>query len=129
MAPFLLRGKRIKTNLRVKVRLQQNNPELILVEEITATVINVSKDGASLSFSRVFIDGVHLFFSTLGRNTHTLVLSCSVENKDCCEDFILEAQSIWMNSLDQEEVGRQQFLVGIEFLQKQNAFFNIVKKS
>lgn len=127
MAPFPFRPHRINTNIEIKVRLQENNPENIFEDEVIATAINVSKGGACLIFPRIFINGVHLFFSTLRDDTHSLVLHYADNESNSKEEFTISAQSVWMDSIDRED--GPGFKVGVRFTNQQNTLYDSLKKS
>lgn len=109
------------------MRLQENKPTRILKDEIIATTINVSRSGACLILPKIFLNGVHLFFSTLRDDTHSLILHYGVNNPDPDKDFTVNAQSIWMDSLDSEEEGG--FKVGVRFTDRQDDLYKSLKKS
>lgn len=126
MALFPIRLNRIKTNFEVLVHLQENNPRNVLNDNLVATAVNVSKGGACLIFPKIFLNGVHLFFSTLRNDTHTLILRCTNSTQETNGGYTILAQSVWMDSHDMDD--GPAFKVGVRFIEKQKDLYDSLKK-
>jgi hypothetical protein len=125
MSAFNFRNRRIETNFEIKLRLQKNSTGQVLDGEIASTVINVSKSGACLILSELFLDRIHLFFSTLKQKSHTLILDLSQQNTG--DEAIIHAKSIWMDRYPHD--ADPTFVMGIQFLEKQSSLYTHLKKS
>ncbi len=124
MASFLFRSPRLKTNLTMQVGLQEISNGRLVPEQLTTTVVNVSNDGACLILYTLDVGGKHLFFTTLNSDQYQLFLRPEKEQGDS-DDTIIIAQPIWMDSCEHE--GKYAFKIGVQFLQKQTAFYKRLK--
>ncbi|MFT5729007.1 MAG: hypothetical protein ACI8PB_003170 [Desulforhopalus sp.] len=123
MVSFAFRTPRIETNIPVFLRLQENDTGHLHPGSVSATIVNISKNGAYLLIQKLFINGKHLFFATLN-NTHVMILQ-SGENTGKIKNFNISAQSVWMDSYKHDN--RLCFKVGICFTTPQKKLFQNVK--
>lgn len=125
MASFLFRNPRIETNLVMQVGLQEISNGKMMPEQLTTTVVSFSHAGACLILYNLDVGGKHLFFTTLNSDQYHLFLR-PAGNQDDMDETIITAQSIWMDSCEHE--GKYAFKIGVQFLQKQTAFFKRLKR-
>lgn len=129
MADFILRKLRLETDFEAGIRLQEKNSNKPIEGEIKATVLNISREGACLMVSHLFLDRTHIFFSTLGEGTHTLELHQPFSDEASPENGSqpIVARSVWMDRYPHDP--EPSFVMGIEFLEPQNKLYQVVKKS
>lgn len=123
MVSFAFRDPRIETNIPVCLRLQENGTEHLHPGTANATIVSISKSGACLFIPKLFINGKHLFFTTLN-STHTMILQ-SEENTGKIKTFNISAQSVWMDSYEHDN--RLCFQVGVCFTPPQKKLFQNIK--
>lgn len=125
MAPFIFRPARIKVRLAVDVGLFDIARQQPMPDRISATVVNLSVEGACLMLPKLAIDGEHLFFSTLHSKQYNLILFTE-ENGAPLEEFPIVAESISMDSCEFDK--RPSYSVGIKFEHKQSKLFKRMKR-
>lgn len=124
MGFFSPRLLRVKTECRVRVRLEDSKSAHSSPASCTAVLVNISQGGACLVLSKMLLEGRHLFFSTLKNERHHLVLL--IENPESGDEtFMVPACSVWMDSCHYKEVPA--FKIGISFHEKQKELFHIFK--
>lgn len=125
MVSFAFRSPRIDTNIPVWLQLQENGTEQLHPGTVSASIINISKNGACLRIPKLLINGKHLFFETLN-STHTMWVQ-SQEETEQVREFKISAQSVWMDSY--EHHNRLCFKVGVCFITMQKKLFENIKNS
>jgi hypothetical protein len=129
MADFIMRKPRLETDFEAGIRLQEKGSSKSVEGEIKATVLNLSRGGACLMVSHLFLDRTHIFFSTLGEGTHTLEFYQPFRGETATGKTPkpISARSVWMDRypFDREP----SFVMGIEFLEPQHGLYLEVKKS
>jgi hypothetical protein len=110
----------------MSVGLQDMHTGTHLPGLITATVINFSPQGACLVVPKMTINGKHLFYTTLNNDCYNLLLYAEGP-KNIEEEFIIAAQSVWMDICEHQ--GKSAFKVGIRFLHSQKDLYKLFKKS
>ncbi|SDP58760.1 hypothetical protein [Desulforhopalus singaporensis] len=129
MTGFTMRNHRIQTDFKLKVRLRENRTGKIIDGELTAIVVNLSKNGANIRISKLFLNRTHLFFSTLQRHTHTLILEPAQPLLDKLRfdaGFKIDAQSVWMDKAT--DGSTFPFIIGVEFMDNQKVFFSAMQQ-
>lgn len=129
IADFTLRLPRLETDFTAEIRLQEKNSHNTLEGEIRAIVLNLSSNGACLLVSELFLHRNHIFFTTLGEGTHTLLFSqpFPAGHAEDRQPLPISARSIWMDRYPHDPAPN--FVMGIEFLKPQPRLYLNVKKA
>lgn len=106
------------------VGLQDIETGQTLPGQLSATVINLSPEGACLVLPKLIFEGKHLFYATLDSDQFNLLLCPEKDGAEIANSGIT-AQSIWMDSCEYHD--QPAFKVGIRFHKKQKELLRLLK--
>ncbi len=126
MAIFAPRPLRLEAECTVEICLQERGKEEFLPGKCEGNLVNLSREGACVVLSQMFLEGRHLFFSTLNNEHYHLVLF--IKNPQTAnEAFAIPARSIWMDSCQYNQ--GPAFKMGVSFHQSQKQLFKLIKEN
>ena len=106
--------QRIAIDQNIDLFLYDRNKDSPLTGQVTASLLNLSKQGARLKFPQVFIDGKHLFYTALHSPTIFLSLVFRSVEGDPEKITTLLARPVWLDR-DMED-STMPFRMGVQFV-------------
>ncbi len=114
--------QRISIEIPVNVFLQNKTTGKISSRHAPGTLVNLSKVGACIIFTKIILDGTHLFFTSLEQAENNLFLKdFSVNDAESC----VVATAVWMDICTYNQ--QPSFKMGIKFQEDQKQLYSTLK--
>jgi len=114
--------QRISIEIPVNVFLQNKSTGKISTRHVTGILVNLSKVGACIIFTKILLDGTHLFFTSLEQAENNLFLKDFPINDDAS---CVTATAVWMDICTYNQ--QPSFKMGIKFQEDQKELYTTLK--